>query len=347
MQVKDFFGDFSTKINLLYKEKNTDLDLLSRIEVKVTLSKLKELLDQYDKQNSEVSYLSLKPLFDFLADRWRYLKRTNATYFLKPNSAVNRGCCLLAEKLSSQFNIPIKDILMPSVAAKQNEKKYYQWRWHEFILDKNGDPFSIQACLSYSEEYKKSFLYQPVKKTILHNDTEERALVINHSEEAKKYYNAIRDFTVHGNNQERDLIAARDAFNQKIISDEYKVTASYGEAGENRLMDFLLKDCKNLHDLIQFLMTYVAMNNWKDFVKKIEDTKLIGLVKGKQVFLTDIVTAQSTYKKNNEIYNKAALLFLSEIYWRERNKKADYIGGVGPFRSASTSWLPKKFWVSH
>ncbi len=268
-RVRDFIDALTAEIQALPEGKN-DYDVLIRLESEISIERLLHLFDKfkldYAQSDEVVSEENMKPLFDFLEERWTNIQKTDAIYPHTPKSSINFICLLLARHLAKVTNRHPYDMLMPSVRFAN-----YELKLSEFILRDDGiTPLEVVegfACLEDEKvetKIQESYLLRrdsPIRSSRSKLSLSEVHRILCHSKEAPGYWKAI--YATKNTIEEAKFIEA-------LKSDNYRVTASYSTEGEKCLINCILRNVTTRDELARFMTKHLTKDHgWQHFLDKI------------------------------------------------------------------------------
>lgn len=336
IRVMDFVSMIVNTLPLLPAD-NDNLDILIRVESQLAFNKLKLCLHKYSADETPLNLSHIKYFCGLLSDRWYYIKHTDACYPHNEQTRANRAYLTLAVHLCLEIKEQVYNILMPTVGAifhVTSRDNLSCFKLHEFALGDASMPIEIGRCLDDAVKNKTSQLYH----TGIYNkplNESEKQRVIHHSKEAYDYYDAIQFYVQAG--FINDLLMAHKILHEKLKSDDYAVTATYGQAGRKRLSKAVLSYIKNQTELIE-LMVKLPQCEWKNFLKDMDYEDIFNLATNHDSFIKAL-QKQSAYKADDEKYNKALLFCMVEIYKRERVRGNFYKNNWGYLKSLGQSYL--------
>lgn len=336
MLVKDFASELLAEIDSLPKSDDPNLDVLIRIESQQAFDNLKVFLHKLAFNENAITLANLKACSKFLSERWYNIKHTDSCYPHHPKTRANRAYLILAEAVSKLVPEEVYTLLMPTVGAivhPTSRKNLSSFRLHEFVLGDDGTPIEVAKCLEDAAKQKTDKLFH----TGGHRrplSLRERERVINHSQEAYEYYDALQFYLNSG--VENDLIQSKKIIHEVLESDDCTVTATYGKEGRRRLTKSILSTVKNQKDLMA-LMVEIPRQDWPDFLKDMDTNDLSRLILEDDSFLNAIQKPKAY--SLDEVNNKAFLFCATELYKRERLCAGEYDNPWGYFTAMSKKYI--------
>lgn len=289
------------------------IKLLQSIESRIAFLDLTNLLKKYASSKQNLLTENLVPFVQFLTDRWRRIKNTDSAYQMSPSLPINRACRLLAESIAPIENKHIYQLLMPNVIFDSYPEKMHQFIINAsssksiplvkcFELLEQGSKVSLRRINSRSQRIGSSGTETTAPLGLSLQLTDER-LITSHSIKASEYANAI----VHRS----DLEVHRQSFIKALDSDQYEMTASYGEEGRRCLLDNLLINIKSLIGIADFLFQHVSKNDWHLFLSMISHEKLFKMMLGIDLAtLKKSAASEDAFKANWQSETDKQLLLL-------------------------------------
>lgn len=339
-------------------------DILARYELKLTRNKLDKLCKNHQNSEEEISDSKLIPFFRFLRKRFERIEGSNLVYFLQPFTRVSRICLAVAEVLSKHCKQPVYDLLMPPLKSedfKTSKGTLRDLKLTEFVLssDEQRTPIEVAMCL-------ENVLTNPFLRHTCANKSltiPESQLIINHSVQAAQIFKGI--FYANLNSSvlnKQDSKSRIEALKSDMTSENYQITATYGDDGRSLL---LALGINSLATLANFLISHVDKTEWKLFLNACEGKKFEALVwedKKKREEADFISLIQSaSYSPDEEGINRAILYCLTERYRRQREKQdahnttldgwinyvsAGYVGGYNKESKLSAASVFQDFLLS-
>jgi hypothetical protein len=193
MRLKDLLQTFLFEHNV-FKNSMLDGDWVNVLETKYSIASLdKILLNLRSQLNKSATATSIKPLQDFLAERWEQIRGTNLAYSHAPNNNLNALCLTLAKAIALLTGSNSNKLLMPTITNNGVTSTLDTLEVHEFILNDDDTQFiEILSTLEQAIGDGKLKRYdEQNNKHIPLTPTEEERL-INHSMESKAYYNELK-----------------------------------------------------------------------------------------------------------------------------------------------------------
>lgn len=288
------------------------LFLLQAIEAKITFQKLLVLLEAQSLKQEPLTAETAKPFYQFLADRWEKIQQTDSAYPMAPQIPVNRACKLLAEQLASIESKHVFSLLMPTVHFD-----HYPEKLHQFIINTTNKALPVAGCFQYLEkrEVKSARVNSRHSRTLVRSDTSSSELILldsdvellitSHSPLAREYANEIV--------LQQNLEAKRTAFLTSLNSDDYMLSASYGENGKRRLLEVLIQDLRAPIAVSTFLYTHVPKSEWLAFLELLGTDTLFDriLIINLPQLRKDCEHNEDYFKKQWQAQTEAQLLDLS------------------------------------
>lgn len=298
----DFIEALTAEINSL-TESSRDYDMLIRLESAISLVELREILASLKEELSACDEVikadHVKPLLDFLQERWIAIQNTDAIYPHSAGTLINRMCRIIARHLSPIVKKHPYDLLMPTVRFTN-----YNLKLSEFILRDDGvTPLEVVQGFAFLDDnnaarLEESYMMRresPVRDSRIRLSLGEVVRILNHSVDAPGFYKAIY---ASKNTKEEDK------FKSAIKSDDYKVTASYAVEGERCLINSILRRVKTPDDLAGFLSRHlVREGGWQAFLDrlcKLSPDTLFRIMVGMRE--TDIDALRKKHSSNEEFH---------------------------------------------
>lgn len=222
--------------------------LVSR-ESQIEYDKLKNYLLRYVDCNDalEVYVDQIKKLFQ---TRFNEKRNTLSSYQIHPYSKINYSYVILAKHLAQYTHIPVYNLLMPTV---QFDKSFYHFKPNEFILIERDGLIPVSVI-----DYLDNLMSPAHDGLIVSLTRAERKLITHHSDEARRYTQAILL------DENKDVISAcREKLASALKSNDYRVTADFGRKGEARLAASILPYINDWRELAGIISGYVPKADWQ------------------------------------------------------------------------------------
>lgn len=223
---------------------DNDPEQLIHLEHQILLAKLRKLNSQFKDSSVEATRATLTVYFNLLSE---HSQNTDAGWFATPDAPVNRILYALRDMLNK---VPQTRTYKEVVQAKRLESaslKEMSLQPKYYILSDDQthliDILDVLKRVSASDVQDKQKLISYVKGSPVELTENEKSRLINHSFEVKKFYT---DLTapkpqayfigrMMGAYFETPIKAKFQYLKQKMDEASYKVHASYGEEGAQRL----------------------------------------------------------------------------------------------------------------
>lgn len=270
--------------------------LLQAIKAKLSFQKLLELLEEQAKNQEPLSPVTVMPFYQFLAMRWQKIQKTDSAYPMAPNIPINRACRLLAEQIAPVESKHPFSLLMPTVNFTR-----YPEKLHQIIISSNNRALHIVDCFQYLEkrEMKLSRANSRQSRSLGRSnnsssdliilDINDEQLITSHSQLASNYANEIV--------LQRNLEETRAAFLKALDSDDYVVSASYGEDGKIRLLEVLLHNLHGPIAISTFLFMHVPKTEWIPFLELLDNDSLFS-----RILLIDLPGMRKASDNNDDAF---------------------------------------------
>ncbi|MBA3660715.1 MAG: hypothetical protein H0W64_03225 [Gammaproteobacteria bacterium] len=320
MPIKDFIGKVLKEILTLPNQKNSSNPYVC-MEDYLAWRELLDFLAKYQFAKEEVDRQFLNKCCDLFSRRWAIIRHTDSCYPIQLFMHANQAYILFAKALSlevkSRFiDLSPYDILMPSVTATSHQTSRSMlddFQLQEFVIGDDGTPIEVALCLDLMLEAHTTQLFHTSQPTRPLSENEKQR-IIKHSDEAEDYYEAIYYYIQSG--CDNDIAEARASLHESIKKSSYQVTSTYGLEGNKRLIKGLT-NCASRDDLLHYMVHFMPQNRWSEFINEIDSATLSNIMLGDRL-LIDCVQSPNSYKNQDELYNKAVLYCLTEIYRRNR-----------------------------
>lgn len=335
-QQKDFIDSFIDsmleKIKKLPEERES-MDAVVNFESQLALNFLREEFEKIKQSETpfetfvgseiEALTLTLEPIFNFFSERFDSVIGTDAMLTNTPDSNINRMFVSFAETVKEQ------KLYLETI------NNYLLEASHRYIVaDDNITLINVGDCLSAAEKNKTEKLFHTESNEELSPAETER--IKNHSHEALCYYEAIAFSVKHQKaNISNTLINRRKDFFQCYNSDNYIVNSSYGQAGREKLVDYIVNRVNHFQRFID-AMAKLSPSKWFNFLHAIPSSVL-------EKYAREEITL------NDTLQSKALLACLTELYLRrldERKKEAkqpeknkSWFGSYGKWVAKSSGFL--------
>lgn len=161
MLKKDFIADIDKKYQEIKLPNITNHDQFGQIEFRLSYVELGTLLNQIKESNlnEEVNIETLKPIIQFLQQRWERIKDTPYSYPYNSNNQLNAFILSLANKIMEAIpnlnNGGRYQLMMPTVSVPYNEMTDTNFsdpdlKLEQFIISEDGTRFiEIADCIDY------------------------------------------------------------------------------------------------------------------------------------------------------------------------------------------------------
>lgn len=321
-QVKDFVKNVQSDIKAVIEQrkaagvKDTDLDILLRLESQWSSDDLQKILDSHSNDSEAVSPASLKFLLDFLRGRYELIKDTDAIYNHHPKSLANVVCTILAKHLSQALSTQAEtkhyyEFLFPHLRCADyvtSKGDLSALELHEFFLSDAGIPVETLVCL---EKYREVTVRKRQQITPFHVCLPEGHVHANaslnpgeinrmnsYSGAAELYYKAISAIPMKSadeldffKNKLLTQVSAENFAPKYTYTDTLNTTKQCEAASNVNLLkhDFLARiGVTDLQSFARLLSTTkdIDISLWFDFVESIDNVFL------DQVVLPKIVEKQ-------------------------------------------------------
>lgn len=351
MLIKEFIAKVRGQLEAL-SEDGTDVSVPVRLASQKRIKELGELFSRKEYSEDEVTLETLRPFCELLERHWQYIKNTNGVYCVYPENGANQACMILANELAPHVHKHPLELLIPTL------KEIVDLLPHQFVLSDNNEyPIDVSKCLDKAKENNTIVLYHTCtdRSGIPLSETE-RNRVINHSKDKYSlyYYDAIcyrfnrkMDITAHLERSRQELFNA-------IKTREYKIKELYGEEGNQCSMANLLRDDKNRfimrHELISMMTNRLSKDEWQRCVDYISLDDLNQIIINNSFnnggYLENLLK-KNTLKYDEEIYNRALIFCLLELYERQRNGEPEYKTLHGRYIGFYAPWFTGCYPKSH
>ncbi|MBV9576596.1 MAG: hypothetical protein JO149_08230 [Gammaproteobacteria bacterium] len=369
--VKDVVQSIVRSVDSIAKDE-TGLDLLLKIEASLFMEKLNKLLNDPALLQCTLPATreNLHQFCTLFHETWNFNKKTDAISCHSPSSYVNRLRMLIATKLAGPDG-DAYDILMPPLKSKNytfpNRGNLSALKPHEFILDdKDETPIWVSNTLTMACNDKKhnndplSLLMSESPKgdkLVKSLSWFENQRVKNHSKNTKEFSRLMQSTS--------NITEVKNRLHHSFNTENYQVTASYGEEGKKLLLKNILNTIHNREDFISLLSNHVPIAEWEDFFKLLKDEDVFRLFlgincddikeKNKNADTKKIIAQKADDKLqelfeqllksdhltvNNDMEGRASLFLIQEVYNRYRPYLPEYKTTSGYI--ASMFYLPIK-----
>lgn len=332
---KDVFG-LALDAILNLPEDPLGLDILTYVD---SQQRYEDLIIFLEKTlgNHEVKCQHINEVCNNISDSFREYKRTDASCFLSPQSRINKAYEILSyhvTKISHELSFSHMHpnmVLMPSVesaAQKLSRANLSEFKLHELLLTDDGTVMEVQKCLDEAFKHKSLYLYHTSPPYRLLT-SEERERVINHSQESLEYYRKLLSYVIHtdsSKNEEHDaylndVLEAQKKFGKAIMSDDYRVTATFGEESEKTLIRKITEKIQTASELVDLMMMRIHPSQWQIFLNKLSNEKLLTIMLEESSLATAV--GQRTNYFGDITHDKLMLLCFSEVCKRQTVNQGD------------------------
>jgi hypothetical protein len=240
------------------------------------LVKLESAIEYIDLENHLKKYLDchddvsqhLDKIQKIIHLRFSKTFNTIAHYQINPYTKVNCAYAILAKHVATLRHVPIYDVLFPNTKLT---KEIYLLNPHEFIfLDRDGELIAV-SVMAYIDGLKKARV-NPIVGPL---SPIESRLIFQHSEEARRYANAV-----FMQEDEETLALRRSELEAVIKLKTYPMTANYGKAGEKHLALSILPSIYDWRQLVVIMSTYIPREDWGECLNLINNDNLFKAMLG-------------------------------------------------------------------
>ncbi len=291
-------------------------EVLVRMESQLAYDKLFALLMAHQEDDAPVSITSLQPFGRLLFERGEKIAGTDAIYFHRRQTLANLAYVMLASEIAYYLRVDVLYLLMPTCNFTTFHISHdtIEARLRQHVVADDGSLISVPKCLHHAFYHQTKQLYHTLGNTRLLSRAE-RARVMNHSIAAMSFYIAIEEMA-QGEYQGSCEQAFQD-FNHAIKQENYRVTTSYGEAGQEKLAAYILSQFSHVHEFIEALVKFISPNQWRAFAMLLPTAALSSLLLGSTSF-AQALQDESSYR-GEEQYQRARLLLMAELLSRYRD----------------------------
>lgn len=209
MKIKELLSNFQYFLNAEQDKKHTNISKSKSAAIYFAdyQSSLLELESIFKNINPEIEATkeSLAPLKDFLAQRWELIRGTKLAYTINTQSPITNLCFVLADALKPVYEISAYKLMMPTLEVEYNDVTATNLgeaglQLQQIVLSDDDKYFiEVQPAIAYSEDgflkYQNSVegVQEPnLPKGIKKLSHKEKDRIINHSAEAKDYYESVQ-----------------------------------------------------------------------------------------------------------------------------------------------------------
>lgn len=250
-------------------------DVFVLVESRVSIERLTGFLTSLKSIQLPPSADTLRTLQNFLEQRWESIRKTDAIYCHQPNSAINRVCLLLAQKLAVYQDKHPYELLMPSAAGFMDYFPHHTSdtiKLTEFIMRDTDKPLLVMDAFTLidREMAPANHLDLAAQSHVTGKLTlNEDRLLSKHSPAAESYYRLLKS----RNSQPQEKEAAKERLSQfmSVIDAQYEPKSTYGLTGKRKLAKLILEYVGDRKKLVALFAHTIPLTGWQEFQAGISD----------------------------------------------------------------------------
>lgn len=276
-------------------------DVFVRVESLVSIERLTGFLTSLKNIQLPPSSESLKPLRNFLEQRWESIRKTDAIYSHQPNSQINRLCLLLAQKLAVYHEKHPYELLIPTAVGFMDYFPHHTSdtiKLTEFIMRDTDKPLLVMDAFALIEREmmpaNHSDLAAPAHVTGKLTLNEDR-LLSKHSSAAENYYRILKN----RGSQPREIEAAKCQLSKFMaeIPASYEPQSTYALTGKRKLAKLMLEYVGDRKKLVALFAHMIPLVEWRVFQAAITDDdyfRYMGM-RGFEIQRASVIETDSEY----------------------------------------------------
>ena len=339
----------------------SDINVLVKIESKLTLKALKIYLEQISSASQSDSDLlnndKIAVLINTLTNRWTAIQNTDAVYCHAPGTIGNRACMIVAEHLVKALGKKKHpyEYLIPNINVeewKTSKGNLSHLKLHEFIMSDNNEPIDVMSAFKSIDSTQTIPCYTNKDNQKIFLTTAEKVRLLHHSQNSHNCYYSL---ATSGKDSRREL---QEHLDEKSGPYTFRVLSTYGQSGKDKLLNQLLKTIDNFDSLVGMLKSHVDKKNWRPFLLEIDKKRLAQIIlntkslpdkfdefnaKVHELIGKNVVQKDNYYRESesstawDDDVNRVVLFCYTHLYKRVREDEPEYTTLGGYFGGHSRS----------